>query len=451
MYTSIDPTTGEPLADWPLHDSATVDRLLSDASDGWQIWRRTGFSTRALALNTLAQRLEDREEALARRMASEMGKPLGEGRGEVRKCAWVCRYYAEHAASFLADEDAPTDAGDSRIAHAPLGVVLAIMPWNFPLWQALRFGAPALMAGNGVVFKHAPTVQGCAEDLVALFSGLVPRGLVANLRVDNEGAAQVIADPRIAAVTFTGSTAAGARVASVAGAHLKKTVLELGGSDPFVVLADADIEAAAEAAAASRLLNAGQSCIAAKRCIVEESVATAFTAALRRRLEAAVVGDPTQVGTTVGPMARDDLRQQLHEQIVRSVDAGATLALGGTLPDGPGWFYPVTLLTDVGPGQPAWEEELFGPAAALHVVPDEASAIAAANDTPFGLAASVWTERADPAPLVARIDAGAVFVNGMSKSDPRIPFGGIKRSGWGRELGRDGILEFVNRKTVWVR
>ena len=324
------------------------------------------------------------------------------------------------------------------------------MPWNFPLWQALRFAAPALMAGNAVVFKHAPTVQGCIEDLLALFEGLFAPGLVANLRVDNAGAARVMGDPRIAAVTFTGSTAAGAVVAGVAGTHLKKTVLELGGSDPFVVLADADIEAAAQAAAASRLLNCGQSCIAAKRCIVEAPVAEAFTVALRRHLMAAVVGDPTQAETTLGPMARDDLRQRLHRQVRDSVEAGATLALGGVLPEGPGWFYPATLLTDVGPGQPAWEEELFGPVATVHIVADTASALAAANDTRFGLSASLWTA-SDPAALIPQLTAGAVFINGMSKSDPRIPFGGIKRSGWGRELGRAGLLEFVNRKSVWIR
>lgn len=450
-FHSTDPATGRSLRAWNPHSEAQVDQALDRAAAAFEAWRDAGLHERGAALRRLGERLRDQAPALAETMALEMGKPLAEGIAEARKCALACDHVAEHAASWLADRPEPTDARRSFVTHEPLGPVLAVMPWNFPLWQVIRFGASALMAGNGVVLKHAPTTQGCAEALVALIrdAGL-PNGLVPNLRVEVDRVASLIADPRVAAVTFTGSTRAGAAVAAAAGASLKRSVLELGGSDPFVVLAGADLDRAAAQGAASRLQNAGQSCVAAKRFVVERSVAEGFVARLRDRMAEVVVGDPRAAGVGMGPLAREDLRDALHRQVVGSIRAGARLELGGVLPEGPGWFYPPTLLTGVGPGQQVWDEETFGPVAAVRVVGDAEAAFEAANDTVYGLGASVWAAPdADPVALARRFRAGCVFVNGMVRSDPRLPFGGVKRSGWGRELGREGILEFVNAKTVW--
>lgn len=451
-FLSIDPATGRALRAWDPHATDQVDAALDGARRAFAAWRRASFDDRAAALSSLAARLRERAPELAHLMASEMGKPLAEGIAEARKCAVACDHFAGHASSLLADRPLEVEARRAFVTHDPLGVVLAVMPWNFPLWQVVRFAAPAWMAGNAVVLKHAPTTQGCAEALVAAARDAgFPDGLFTNLRVDVGGVAALIGDPRVAAVTFTGSSCAGAAVAAAAGAALKPTVLELGGSDPFVVLADADLDEAARQAARSRLQNAGQSCVAAKRFVVEAAVADAFVARFRDQLAAAVVGDPRADGVTVGPLARADLREALHAQVLGSVARGAHVALGGELPRGPGWFYPPTLLTDVGPGQPAWDEETFGPVAAVRVVPHAEAAFAAANDTPYGLGASVWTAAdADPAGLARRFEAGCVFVNGLVRSDPRAPFGGIKRSGWGRELGREGLLAFVNAKTVWA-
>ena len=451
-FVSVNPATGEAIRTWNALSHTELDRRVAAADSAQRQWRETPLSARATLLKRVAARLRDDAERWGELMTQEMGKPLAQAVGEANKCGWVCDYYAENGEGFLAPDVVATDASRSFVRSDPLGVVLAIMPWNFPFWQVLRFGAPALMAGNAMLIKHAPNTFGCGEAIEAIFREAgAPDGLVSSLVVDVDAVEHLIADRRIAAVTLTGSGRAGSAVASLAGRHLKKTVLELGGSDPFIVLADADLDRAVEVGAASRLLNSGQSCIAAKRFLVVEDVADDFLARLTRTLAAQHVGDPLDPNTHVGPLAREDLRANLHRQVVESRGAGAELVLGGALPDGPGFFYPVTLLNAVGPGQPAWNEETFGPLAAVRVVADEREAIEAANDTIYGLGASIWTADTERAvALAARIHAGCVFVNELVKSDPRVPFGGVGASGYGRELGRLGIHEFVNHKTVWV-
>jgi succinate-semialdehyde dehydrogenase / glutarate-semialdehyde dehydrogenase len=451
-FVSINPATGGIIAEHGGHTDQDVARAVRDSSAAQQQWRQTDMHHRSAALRALGEGLRQRQDVLTELMAVEMGKPLAQGAAEVNKCAWVCDYYAEHAPSFLADETLPSDGTHSYVRHDPLGLILAIMPWNFPLWQVLRFGAPAMMAGNAVLMKHAPNVPGCANAIEDLVNGVgALEGLLTNLRLSIEQTHALIGRPEVAAVTLTGSTRAGASVAETSGSNLKKVVLELGGSDPFIVLQDADLARAARIGTASRLLNSGQSCIAAKRFIVVESVADAFVEHLSRALSEAHVGDPLSPNTQVGPMARSDLRDALHAQVRASVDAGAVAEFGGDIPDGTGWFYPVTLLTNVGPGMPAWDEELFGPVAAVRVVRDTKEAINTANDSEYGLGAAVFTaDMALASEMAHRLRAGAVFINGMVKSDPRLPFGGIKRSGYGRELSWHGIREFVNTKTVWV-
>jgi succinate-semialdehyde dehydrogenase/glutarate-semialdehyde dehydrogenase len=381
-----------------------------------------------------------------------MGKPIAEAEAEVEKCAWNCDFYAEKAEEFLAPEPVASNASASMVVFDPLGVVLAIMPWNYPFWQLFRFLAPALAAGNGAVLKHASNVPQCAlaiEEVVR--EAGAPAGLFRTLLIGASAVESLIEDPRIAAVTLTGSTEVGSLVASQAGRQLKKQVLELGGSDPFIVLADADVQEAAAVATRARFQNVGQSCIAAKRFIVEESVADAFVAALCAKVEAFVVGDPMQRETNIGPLARANLRDDLHSQVERSVAAGAELRAGGKPIDGPGFFYPPTILDRVSPDMAAFAEETFGPAAAVIRVRDAEEAIELANATEFGLGAALWTrDLARAGELARRIEAGAVFINGMVASDPRLPFGGIKKSGYGRELGVFGIREFTNIKTVWI-
>ncbi len=453
MLRAVSPTTGQVLTEHQAHDGAAIEERLAAARAAFSSHQRRPLPARAELLRSVAEELRLRRDELATLMAREMGKPLGEGRAEVEKCAWVSEYYAEHGAHALAPEDAPSDARESYVSFQPLGVVLAVMPWNFPLWQVFRFAAPALMAGNAALLKHASNVPGCALAIEDIFrrAGAAP-GLFTTLLVGSDRVAGLIADPRVAAVTLTGSTPAGRAVAAAAGRALKKTVLELGGSDPFVVLGDADLDAAATVGARSRLLNGGQSCIAAKRFIVVEGVRDAFLERLTVAMKGAVMGDPEHADTTLGPQARHDLRDELADQVERSVAAGARLHLGGETPPGPGAFYPATILTDVEEGTPAFDEELFGPVAAVITARDEADAIRLANATSFGLGAAVFTSNLDRGREIAEaeFEAGACFVNEMVKSDPRLPFGGIKESGYGRELGAFGIREFVNVKTVYV-
>jgi len=405
-------------------------------------------------MRAAASTLRGRVTPLAELMVREMGKPIGQARAEVEKCAWVCDYYADNAERFLAPEPADTDASKSYVAYRPIGVVLAVMPWNFPLWQVIRFAAPTLMAGNGGVLKHAFNVTGCAFAIEAMFREAgFPEDLFRVLPVGSARVGEVIRDRRIRAVTLTGSGPAGSAVASTAGEVLKKTVLELGGSDPYVVLEDADLAHTVEACVTSRLINAGQSCVAAKRFIVVNAVLAEFEQRFVERMQAAQVGNPMDESTDVGPLARVDLRNELHEQVQASVAKGATVALGGTVPDGPGAFYPPTVLTGVQPGMPAYDDELFGPVAAIIGARDESDAVRIANDTEFGLGAAVFTRDIARGERIARdeLEAGACFVNAFVKSDPRLPFGGVKASGYGRELAGHGIREFVNAKTVYVQ
>jgi succinate-semialdehyde dehydrogenase / glutarate-semialdehyde dehydrogenase len=451
---SIDPTSGERVAEYAEATEREVAAALASTQEAFPRWRALGFAARADALRRAAAALRTRGEELARLMAVEMGKPLGQGRAEADKCAWVLEHYADHAASMLADEDVPTDAARSFVTFRPLGAILAVMPWNFPLWQVFRFAAPALMAGNVSLLKHASNVSGCALAIEQVFrSAGVADGVFRTLLVSSARIGSVIDAPEVAAVTLTGSTPAGRAVAARAGAALKKTVLELGGSDPYLILEDAEIESAAEACAASRLINGGQSCIAAKRFIVVESVRAAFESALVDSMRSRRVGSPLDEATDVGPQARHDLRDALHGQVVESLRLGAHLLLGGQLPPGPGAFYPPTVLTDVRKGMPAFDEETFGPVAAVVPVRNEAEAVAAANDSRFGLGAAVFTRDVARGTRLAveRVDAGSCFVNTFVRSDPRLPFGGIKDSGYGRELSAFGIREFVNIKTVYVR
>jgi len=451
-FQSVNPTTGEVLDTFEETVPDALTRILERATAASRDWRRRPVAERAERLRAAGRLLRERKDTYARTMALEMGKPLAQGVGEAEKCAWVCDYYAEHGAAFLADEPRPSDASRSYIRFEALGPVLAIMPWNFPFWQVFRFAAPALVAGNAGILKHAPNVPRCAVAIEEVFQDAgFPDGLFRAVFLSNARAGDVIADERVRAVTLTGSDRAGSQVAEQAGRHLKKTVLELGGSDPFIVLDDADLERAAQAAAEARLINSGQSCIAAKRFIVVERVADQFLERFTSEMRARKVGDPLDPTTQVGPQARLDLRENLHRQVRESVQRGARLMLGGELPKGRGAFYPPTVLVGVEPGMPAFDQETFGPVAAVIRAKDEADAIRIANASPYGLGAAVWTRDTQRGERVAReIEAGSVFVNGLVKSDPRLPFGGVKRSGYGRELSEYGLREFVNVKTVWV-
>jgi len=455
-FTARDPRTGRTLRTTPTLDAADLEARIAGAHHAQEGWARTSFATRADALVGLAGLLRDRAEEYGSLMTREMGKPLAQAVAEAEKCAWAAEYYAENTERFLAPTPVETDARTSYWSYRPLGLVLGIMPWNYPFWQAARFAIPTLAAGNGVLLKHAPSVPGCAEALEDLFHEAgFPEGLVTNLFVDPDTAGRLIEeDRRIQGVSLTGSVGAGKAVAARAGAALKPCVLELGGSDPSVILADADLDPALDAVTEGRLQNNGQSCIAAKRIIAVPEVRDAVREGLLRRLEEANahMGDPMEEGTRLGPMAREDLRDGLHDQVERSVSAGATLELGGVMPQRDGWWYPATLLTDVTPGMAAYDEELFGPVAVLIDAKDEEDALRIANDTRFGLGAAVYTGDAERGERIARdvLEAGNCFVNGMVRSDPRLPFGGIKESGWGRELSPLGIRAFTNVKTVWV-
>lgn len=411
----------------------------------------TTFPDRAKLMRSAAGILRDRKAALAELMADEMGKVIRDGLAEVQKCADCCDYYADHAQRFLQKQLVETDAQESYVAYDPLGVILAIMPWNFPFWQVFRFAAPALMAGNVGVLKHASNVSGCALAIENVFRDAgFPAHAFSTLLIESSRVETLIRNPLVAAVTLTGSTPAGRSVAGIAGSELKKSVLELGGSDAYVVLEDADLDLAVDLCVKSRLVNAGQSCIAAKRFIVVKPLREAFEARYAERFRAIRHGDPRDPATDIGPMARSDLRDQVHEQVMKSVQQGARLLVGGVVPDGPGAYYPATVLAGVKPGMTAFDEEIFGPVAAIIEADDERHAIALANQSVFGLGAALFTRDKDKADRLARqIEAGSVFVNSFVKSDPRLPFGGIKQSGYGRELSWFGIQEFVNIKTVY--
>jgi succinate-semialdehyde dehydrogenase/glutarate-semialdehyde dehydrogenase len=452
-YVAIDPHSGREVRSFPTLASAELSVAIRRSERAFESWRRAAFEERAAVMRAVATRLREEAASHAHLIAEEMGKPVHSGQPEVEKCAWACDFYADHAQSMLADEVAVTDARSSYVAYRPLGPILAIMPWNYPYWQVFRFAAPALMAGNTILLKHAPNVPGCALRLAETLRAVgVPDGVFQNLFLTNAQASRVIRSRRVRGVTLTGSVRAGKAVARTAGAHIKKTVLELGGSDPYLVLEDADIENAASQCVRSRLSNSGQSCIAAKRWIVVEPVRKAFTEAVVERMRAARIGNPLDPASEVGPLAREDLRAALHAQVEGSVAKGARVLLGGRMPTGPGWYYPATVLDEVRRGMPAYREELFGPAASILAVRDRKAAIRVANDTAFGLGAAVFTADVEEGERIAReeLNAGCCFVNHMVRSDPRLPFGGVMDSGYGRELGRHGILEFVNTKMVQV-
>ena len=451
---STNPNTGRRIRAYRELTAGQIAEAVQRAHTAFGDWRRLSFAQRARHLRAVARELRRDQAGLALLATDEMGKPVTQALAEVEKCAAAFDYYAAHGARFLADEF-PADAPGGRafVTFQPLGVVLAIMPWNFPYWQVFRAAAPALIAGNVLLLKHASNVTGCALAIARVFARAgVPRGVFQTLPVGSARIEALLRHPHVRAVTLTGSIEAGRKVAAVAGSVLKKGVFELGGSDPYVVLADADLAAAAEICAAARLVNSGQSCIAAKRFIVVERVRRKFEHLFVERMAARRVGNPRVTATEVGPLAREDLRAELHAQVERSVRRGARLLLGGRLPAGPGWFYPPTVLTDVRPGMPAYDEELFGPVAAIISACNEADAIRIANDSPFGLGAAVFTRNRRRGERIAReqLDAGLAFVNDLVRSHPALPFGGVRDSGHGRELGLAGIREFVNVKTVSV-
>jgi len=453
QIATINPATGETLRSFTPLTPTELEARLACAASAYQRHRRTSFADRRRLMLKAAEILETEKEAFGRIMVTEMGKPLKAAIEEAAKSALGCRYYAEHAERFLADEMIETSASKSWVAYQPIGPVLAVMPWNFPFWQVFRFAAPALMAGNVGLLKHASNVPQCALAIEEIFRRAgFPEGVFQTLLIDTARVERVIEDPRIAAVTLTGSTGAGSAVASAAGKVIKKSVLELGGSDPFIVMPSADLEAAVRTAVKARTINNGQSCIAAKRFIVHESIADEFERRYVAGFKALKVGDPMDPATDVGPLANESQVLTIAEQVQRSVAAGARLLTGGRRIDRPGYWYEPTVLTNVTPDSPAYYDEVFGPVAILFRVRSVDEAIRLANDSPFGLGSSAWTT--DPAErkrFVDEIEAGMVFINAMVASDPRVPFGGVKQSGYGRELSRHGIYEFVNAKTVWVQ
>jgi acyl-CoA reductase-like NAD-dependent aldehyde dehydrogenase len=449
---SIDPSTGELIEEFEPHGDAQVDEIVERAHRAHLDWRGRSISERAEPMRTAARVLREGAAGYAAAITREMGKTVTEARAEVEKCAAGCDYYAEHAAEFLRDLPMPSDSPHSFVAFEPIGVVLAVMPWNFPFWQVFRFAAPGLMAGNTAVLKHAANVSRCALDIEAVFRRAgFPDGVFRTLLVPGDKVSRVIEDPRIRAVTLTGSDATGSKVAATAGEHLKKTVLELGGSDAFIVLEDADLEEAARVGAAARFQNCGQSCIAAKRFIVVESVADEYEQRLVEHARGLPVGDPRDAQTKMGPMAREDLRESLEDQVRRAVSEGATVATGGGRIGDRGWYHQATVLTGCTTENTAFREETFGPVAAVMRVRDAEQAVEVANSSQFGLGGNIWTGDVERGiALARRIDTGGVFVNGMTHSDPRLPFGGVKRSGYGRELSSFGIREFVNVQTIWA-
>lgn len=448
---SINPATGEQIGQYPFESDAALNAALARAADGFKTWRRTPLADRAGMLINLAQALRDNVDAMARMITLEMGKPIRQARAEIEKCAQLCEWYAEHGPAMLAPERTLVEDDKARIEYHPLGPILAVMPWNFPVWQVLRGAVPALLAGNTYVLKHAPNVMGSAYLMHDAFvqAGFVP-GVFEVINVTPEGVSRAIADPRIAAVTLTGSVRAGMAIGAQAGAALKKSVLELGGSDPFIVLNDADLDEAVKAAVAGRYQNTGQVCAAAKRLIIEEGIVEDFTRKFVEATRQLEMGDPLHESTYLGPMARFDLRDELDGQVQATLAQGATLLLGGGKVEGAGNFYQPTILGDVTDQMTSFREEMFGPVASIITARDAAHALELANDSEFGLSSTVYTKDQELAErMAAELDSGAVFINGYSASDPRVTFGGVKKSGYGRELSHFGVKEFCNARTVW--
>ncbi len=451
---TINPTTGKVINTYTEMTKPEFDKIIDSTHQAYLDWRKTSFQERSQKMLVAAEILRTNKTVYAKLMAEEMGKPLAAGQGEIEKCAWVCEYYAENAEKHLASEMIETEMAKSYRSYSPLGIVFAIMPWNFPFWQVFRFLAPTLMAGNGALLKHAPicTGTGFAIEEIIKQAGF-PENLFRHLVVDNEGAAEVIRNSKVIAVTLTGSERAGQAVGAEAAGNLKKVVLELGGCDPYVILEDADLEKAAEAIVTSRLSNSGQVCIAAKRVIAVDAVHDKLKDLVLQKLDRFVMGDPLQPHVNFGPLARKDIRDEVHSQVQQSIAAGAKLIAGGEIPDDDGFYYPPTMLVNIKKGMLAYDKEIFGPVVAFLKAADEQEAIEIANDTPYGLGGAVFTEDLARGERIARdeIQSGACFVNTFVASDPRLPFGGIYQSGYGRELSKEGIREFMNLKTVCIK
>ncbi|MCP3944173.1 MAG: NAD-dependent succinate-semialdehyde dehydrogenase [Desulfobacteraceae bacterium] len=450
---SINPTTNEVIKEYTEHSPKDVEKIIESVNKDWLSWKETSFTERAIFMHRASDILLAQRDDCAAIMTAEMGKRISEARAEVEKCALACRYYGDNAEKILRDEIIETDYSKSFAAFQPIGIVLAVMPWNFPFWQVLRFVAPALMAGNAVVLKHASNVMGCAVKIEQILRKAgFPENIFRSLIIPSGLVEDVITNPLVKAVTLTGSEPAGIKVAMTAAKELKKSVLELGGSDPFIVFEDADMDRCVATAVLGRTLNAGQICIAAKRFIVVEKIAREFESKMKDAMESLIVGDPADENTQMAPMARADLVEEIHVQVENSIAQGATLLTGGKRLDRPGNFYAPTIITNVKKGMTVYEEETFGPVAAIITVKNEDEAVAVANDTRFGLGAAVWTKDSQRGERVARkIEAGMVFVNTLTASNPKLPFGGVKKSGYGREMSDYGIKEFVNIKTICIQ
>ena len=450
--TTINPANGKEIAVYKRINADVIKSKIAQAGKTFTAWKKISYTERAVFMHELANIFEKNKNDYALLITTEMGKTLEQAKKEVEKCALVCRYYADNTATILKDENVVTEASKSYVTYQPLGVVLAVMPWNFPFYQVIRFAAPAIMAGNTGVLKHASNVQGCGFALEDAFAKAgFPPGIFTNLNVESDDIKEIIEDKNIVAVTLTGSDSTGRSVASIAGQNLKKTVMELGGSDAYIILEDADLDKAAEMATLGRLQNNGQTCIAAKRFIVLEEIYDKFLKLFAQKMKAAKMGDPTAADTFYGPMARKDLREELHKQVKKTIKQGGKLILGGEIPEGDSSYYPATVIADVKPGMTGFDEELFGPVACVIKATDEADAIALANQSQFGLGSGVFTGNKERGESVARqLEAGSSFVNKLVVSDPRLPFGGVKNSGYGRELSGYGIKEFVNIKSIWI-